>query len=227
LEQAVVTVGSLLGELEQFFFEDGQLRVVMADEGQVVLQGELACGMIFVREELFSPGIAVVRGLAAGGPVVGELMGLDARQQFTAVPDVENALAQQGAQRTFLCGIGIGRRDEIGAQQVRQFFGVNTVVLVFAAMNGLEIEGVGQNESQTGSLAGIGEPIPAEHALGTDGQVVAIGGDELEEEFKVVVFDVGVNQFFAVPIHDADVHLPGMEVDSAVELGGGGVVFHG
>jgi hypothetical protein len=56
---------------------------------------------------------------------------------------------------------------------------------------------------------------------------VAIGGDELEEELEVVVADVGVDQFFAVPVHNADIHLAGMEVNSAVELGGGSVVFHG
>jgi hypothetical protein len=36
---------------------------------------------------------------------------------------------------------------------------------------------------------------------------VAIGFDELEEELEVVVFDVGVDQFLALPVHDADVHL--------------------
>ena len=72
-----------------------------------------------------------------------------------------------------------------------------------------------------------GEPIPAEHALGADGQVVPIGGDELEEEGEVVVFDVGVDPFFAVPVHEADIHLAGMEINSAVEPGGRGVVFHG
>jgi len=56
---------------------------------------------------------------------------------------------------------------------------------------------------------------------------VAIRLDELEEVSKVIVPDVGVNQFVAVPIHDADVHLAGMEVDSAVEFGGRGVVLHG
>ena len=110
---------------------------------------------------------------------------------------------------------------------MRQFFGVNAVVLVFTAMNGFDVKGVGQHEVDAGLLAGIGQPIPAEHAFGADGQVVTIGGDEFEEELEVVVADVGVDQFFAVPVHNADIHLAGMEVNSAVELGGGSVVFHG
>jgi hypothetical protein len=56
---------------------------------------------------------------------------------------------------------------------------------------------------------------------------VPIGGDEFEEVFEVVVFDVGVDELFAVPIHEADIHLPGVQINSAVELCGRGVVFHG
>src|SRR5208283_1018204 len=184
LQQGEVAAGGLPGELEEFFFEGGQLRIVMADEGQVVLQGELAGGMIFVGQELFCPGL----------PVVSQLMGLDAGQEFAAVPDVEHPLAQQGAQGTFLGGIDVARGNEVGAQQVRQFFGVNAVVLVFAAMNGFDVKGVGEHEVDVGGLAGIGQPIPAEHAFTADGQVVTIGSDEFEEEREVVVLNVGVDE---------------------------------
>ena len=179
-------------------------------------------------EQLFGPRLAVVKGSGGEvGPVVGQLMGLDAGQQFAAVPDVEQALAQQRPQRPFFGGINIGRWNEVGAQQVGDLFGVNAVVLVFAAVDGLEIERMGQHEVQAGGLAGIGQPIPAEHALGADGQVVPIRRDELEEEREVIVVDVGVDELLAVPVHDADIHLAGMKVDSAVELCGRGVILHG
>jgi hypothetical protein len=55
---------------------------------------------------------------------------------------------------------------------------------------------------------------------------VAVGFDELEEVLEVVVLDVAVDQLLALAIHDADVHLVSVQVDSAVELCGGGVVFH-
>jgi len=105
--------------------------------------------------------------------------------------------------------------------------GVNAVVLVLAAVNGLEVERVSQDEVNASVLAGIGEPIPAEHAFGTDRQIVAIGRDEFEEIGEVIVFDVGVDELFAVAVQHADIHLAGVEVDSAVELGGGGVILHG
>jgi hypothetical protein len=41
---------------------------------------------------------------------------------------------------------------------MRDLFGINAVVLVFAAVNGFEVERVGQNEVQAGLLAGIGLP---------------------------------------------------------------------
>ena len=50
--------------------------------------------------------------------------------------------------------------------------------------------------------------------------------DELEEEGEVVVQDVGVDQLLALAVHDADVPLAGMEVDSTVVIGGGGVILH-
>jgi hypothetical protein len=73
----------------------------------------------------------------------------------------------------------------------------NPVVLVFAAVDGLEVKGVGEHEVEAGIRTGIGEPIPAEHALGADGQVAAIGRDEFEEIGEVIVLDVGVDELFA------------------------------
>ena len=40
-------------------------------------------------------------------------------------------------------------------------------------MDEAQIKRVGQNESQALGLAGIGQPVPAEHAFGADGEVVA------------------------------------------------------
>src|SRR5262245_56359124 len=85
---------------------------------------------------------------------------------------------------------------------------------------------MGQDESQARGLAGIGQPVPAEHAFATDGQAVTVRADQLKEGVEVIVFDVGVDQFLALAIHDADVHLAGMQIDSAVELGGGCIILH-
>ena len=106
------------------------------------------------------------------------------------------------------------------------FFGVDAVIFVFAAMDQVEIEGMSQDEGDAGFLAGVGQPIPAEHAFGTDSEAVAIRLNELEEVLEVIVLDVAVDQLFALAIHDADVHLTSMQIDSAVVFGGGRVILH-
>ena len=68
--------------------------------------------------------------------------------------------------------------------------------------------------------------IPAEHAFAAHCQAVLVRLDQLEEVLEVIVFDVGVDQFFALAIHQADVHLAGVQIDSTVELGGGGAILH-
>ena len=180
----------------------------------------------FRRPGVFLPRDRGCCGLCARGAVVRQLMGMDAGQQFGAAPDVETRWRRSARIGRFCGRIDVGGRNQIGAQQVGDLLGVDAVVLVFAAVDGLEIERMGQDESEARLLAGIGQPIPAEHAFAADGEVVTIGFDEFKEELEVVVFDIGVDQLLALPIHDADVHLAGMQIDSAVELGGGGVILH-
>ena len=55
LEQGVLAGGDLLGEALELFFEGGDLVIEMADHGQLVLEGQLAEGMIFGGQELFLP----------------------------------------------------------------------------------------------------------------------------------------------------------------------------
>jgi len=226
LQQSIVALGVFFGKSLELSFQRGDLRIVMADQSQVVLQRQLAYRIGFLGQELLLPGIAVGPGLTECRAIVRQLMGLDAGQQFGPRPDVVGALPQQSAQRPFVGGIDVGGRDEVGAQQVGQLFGIEAVVLVLAAVNGFEVEGMGQHEVQACRLARIGQPIPAEHTLGADRQIVTIRLDQFEEVSEVVVADVGMDQLFTLPIHQADVHLMSMEIDSAVELCGGGVILH-
>ena len=107
-----------------------------------------------------------------------------------------------------------------------EFFRVDAVVLVFAPVDGPDVERVSQDESEAGGLAGIGQPLPPEHALTADGEAVLEGLDEFEEVSEVVVLDIGVDQLPALPIHDADVHLACVQIDSAVVFGRGCIIFH-
>ena len=226
LEQDKLAGGDAFGLALKFLFELEDLLVEVADHGQVVLERDLAQRVIFGLEQLLFPGVANATGLFNGGAIVGQLVGMDASQEFGATPDIGDALAQKRAQGSLGGGINVRGWDEVGAQEVRELLGVNAVVFVFAAVDEVEIERVSQDESEAGLLAGVGQPISAEHAFSTHGEIVPIRFDELEEVLKVIVLDVAVDQFLALPIHDADVHLVCVQIDSAVELCGGGIILH-
>ena len=224
LQEGEVGRGVGLGQLDQMSIQGGDLGVIMADESQGVLEGELVNRMRFVGQEMLLPAVAV--GGRDGGAVMSQLMGLNAGLELGAIPDQGQALTQEPPERTLGGRIDVAVRDEVGAEQMGEFLGINAVVFVFAAVDGADVKGMSQDEGDVGGLAGIGEPIPAEHAFGADGQVVAIGGDEFEEEVEVVVTDVGMDEDFAGPVHEADVHLAGMKINSAVEFGGRSIIFH-
>ena len=104
LEQGVLPRGDLFGLSLKFLFHLQDLMFEVPDHGQVVFEGELAQGMVLGGQQLFFPGIANSAGLSGRDAVVGQLMRMNAGQQFGAAPDVEDALAQECAQGPLLCG---------------------------------------------------------------------------------------------------------------------------
>jgi hypothetical protein len=67
------------------------------------------------------------------------------------------------------------------AKHAGEFGGVDPVVLGFAAVDHLHVEGVAEDEGDAFGLAQVGEPVPGEHALGPDDESVAERGDRIEE----------------------------------------------
>src|SRR5262249_7441172 len=59
--------------------------------------------------------------------------------------------------------------------------GVDLVALALAAVDGLHVQGVPEHEGEALFVAQVGEPVPAEQALAADDEVVAEGGDGVEE----------------------------------------------
>jgi len=140
---------------------------------------------------------------------------------------IAHALAQERADRAAFGGVDIGRWDQVAAQQMGQLLRVDAVVLVLAAVNVGGVEGMGEHELDPGRLAGVSQPVPVEGALADHCQVVPVRLDPLEEVVEVVALDVGVQHNLALPVHETGVHLPGVEIDSAVVLGCRCVILHG
>jgi hypothetical protein len=80
-------------------------------------------------------------------------------------------------------------------EQAGDLVGVDAVVLGLAAVDGFHVQRVADEEGDVFLGAAVGQPVPAEHALDADNEVVAEGGDGSEESVKtgwqvVVVNDV-------------------------------------
>jgi len=82
-------------------------------------------------------------------------------------------------------------------------------------VDGLHRERVAQDERQAFGGADVRDPIPGEHALGRDDEIVAVRGDRREERFGSRLH-VPVHEHLAGGIEDADVHGPHVEIDSAI-----------
>jgi hypothetical protein len=81
-------------------------------------------------------------------------------------------------------------------------------------MNGFHVKGVAEDEGNTLIGTEISKPVPAEHALGTDDQVVAVGCDGTEEEFWVAAEPL-VEPDVTLLVEDTEVEIGAMEVDAA------------
>ena len=65
--------------------------------------------------------------------------------------------------------------------------------------------------------AKVCEPIPAKDAFDADDHVIQIRKDQFKELFRIG-FDVLVHFGFTGIVQDADVHISGMKIDTAVVL---------
>ena len=98
----------------------------------------------------------------------------------------------------------------------RFYAGVDLVGLGLAAVDGLHVQGVSQDEGDVVLLAEVGEPVPGEHALAGDGETVAAGSDGAEEGVGSGGDGLAEGDG-AGGIEDAQGDGPGVEIDTAVE----------
>ncbi|WP_136061990.1 hypothetical protein [Pontiella sulfatireligans] len=85
---------------------------------------------------------------------------------------------------------------------------------------------MGQHKLDPGIHAGIRQPETDKAALAGYGQIILVGFHQLQEKPEVVVPDVAVNQNVPIQVHHADVHLPRMQIDSAVVFRRRFVILH-
>ena len=115
------------------------------------------------------------------GEVVLVIGVLDVSDEFASLTDEMESPSEEIASRPPLPGVDVGEREGSSFEEGGDLGRVDPVVLGLAAVDRLHVESVPQHEGDPGVSAEIGEPIPCEHALGADDQVVREGSDCSEE----------------------------------------------
>ena len=92
-----------------------------------------------------------------------------------------------------------------------------SVVLGLAAVDGLHVQGVAEDEGDLLLVAQVGEPVPGEHALAGDDDVGAEGRQHVEQQL-LLGGHLLLQDDVAGLVEDADGQQPCVQIDAAVEL---------
>jgi len=139
---------------------------------------------------------------------------------------VIEAPTQEVAGGSHLERVDIGCGEVPASQQHGDLEGVDFVVLDLSAVDGLPVERVTENELDAFAPTQVGDPVPGEHALDADDEIIAVGCDGFEEVLGSRT-KVLVEPDLRFPVKDAEIHGLCVQVDPAVVLVGVDVELHG
>src|SRR5579872_6037900 len=146
--------------------------------------------------------------------------GVDVAVELGALADQAEAAAEQVAEAAVFLGVGVGGRQVAAFEQSGDGLGVLAVAFGFAAVDGFHGPGVTEDEGDVLVAAGVGQPVPAVHALAGDEQAVTEGSDGLEEGTRSGG-QVASEDDLTVAVEDDEEEGPGVQIDASVESGGG------
>jgi hypothetical protein len=78
----------------------------------------------------------------------------------------------------------VGHGKGASAQKSCDLVGVDPVIFALAAMDSLHVEGVAEDEGDLLLGTDISKPVPDEHALNPDNDIVPVELDGFEESFR-------------------------------------------
>ena len=201
------------GLAEDGAFELGDEAVIVIDEGEIGLEVGLNGRIIKEFGKILAVGWTGETARGSGQVVLGECV-LDVGEQLGPLACKVETAAQEVPGGAHQRGIDVGIGESTGAKEHGDLPGIDTIVLGLAAVDGFHVEGMAEDEGNTLIGAEIGQPVPAEDALGSDDQVVTVGSDSLEEEIWVAP-ELLVEADLALLVEDAEIEIATMEVDAA------------
>ena len=150
---------------------------------------------------------------------------LDVGEQLGSLADQVEPSPEQIPGRSHLRRVDVRLGKHSSPHEGRDLVGVDAVVLGLAAVDGLHVERVAEDEGDALLGAEVGQPVPGEGALDRDDEVLAEGGDCGEEGLWLRA-DVSVQEHLALLVDNADVHRLRVQIDPAVVLVRIGVESH-
>ena len=142
---------------------------------------------------------------------------LDVREEVGPLSHEIIAAAEQITSSAHFGRIDVSLGDHAGTQEGGDFTGVDAIVFDLGAVDGPHVESVTEDERDIFFGTEISEPIPGEHTFDGDDDVFAVRFDHREEGIGLSM-DVFMEQDVPVLVEDAEIHGPGVEVDTAVEF---------
>lgn len=191
-----------------------EFSVVDIDQGQIEFHAPGDAGIV---EALGDAGpIALVAEIEPDlGQIVLAVGVMDVGQQLGTLAHQVHAAPEQIAGRSHRSGIDIGHRKHPAAKQHGDLLGIDAVVFGFAAVDGPHVEGVTEDEMNAFVTTQVSQPVPGEHALDRDNEVIPIRFD-CPQERRRSCFGIAMEQDFAVMAENAQVDGAGMQIDAAV-----------
>ena len=113
--------------------------------------------------------------------------------------------------------VALGWWQHAAAAQRGQLLGIDLVVCGLAAVHGFYVESMPPHAGEACGTE-VGERVPGEVTRDGHYQAVTRGRHSLEKRCRRGLHGA-VEQHCAIVAHDADIHTPGMHVDTAIQGG--------
>ena len=188
-----------------------EVELEIIDQGVVALEQRQIDGDALSHHavlEVLCDALAVARigdALAERWEVVRVTRHLDVGEELAPLAHEMQPASQQIARGPHSGRVRVGLREHPAAPQGCDLERVDAVVLRLAAVDGAHVEGVAKHEGDLLAGAEVGHPVPAEHALDADHEVLAERRQGIEQRRRVGG-QIPVEDDLVVLVEHAEIH---------------------
>ena len=138
-------------------------------------------------------------------------------QEFAAASHRKCPASEQIAGGPHFARVDVAQGKRAASHQAGDLLAVDPVVLTLPSVNGFHAKGLAEHKVEPFVQAQIGQPVPGKHALDTHYEPVTERLDCPQEVVRLGS-QVAVQPLIPLAIEHAQVHLPCVQIDSAIEF---------